>query len=269
MIFNPKYPNLLQFQSLSRFDSLFHFSTTIEGGASRDNYDSFNLSLYSGDDVENIAENRNRLIAMLDIEEDYLMTPYQTHEDKILVIDNSFFNKSDLEQTQMLHGIDSVITNQYGVCIAVTTADCVPILIFDPKKKILAAVHAGWRGTLVKLPEKTIFEMQRQFGCESRDLVVGIGPFISQKYFEVGEEIIESFSEAGFAMDTIRYSNNETGKSHLDLGLANKHLLLEVGIPDENIEINDYCTYRDSHLFFSARRQGIKSGRMLTGGFIK
>jgi len=268
MIFHPKHSNLLQFQSFNQFESsLCHFSTTIKGGVSQGNYSSLNMSIYSGDDIKCVAENRDRLTRMLDIDDDNLLVPYQTHEDKILVIDEKFLSKSDLEQAQMLHGVDSIITNQKYICIGITTADCVPILVFDVANKVFACVHAGWRGTLAKLPEKTIFEMQKQWNCKSQNLIVGIGPFISQKHFEIGEEVVEAFSNAGFILDEIMSFNESSKKNHLDLGLANRQSFIDAGILDKNIEISNYCTYKNHELFFSARRQGLKSGRMLTGGF--
>lgn len=268
MLFHPRYNNILQFESFLKFDSLFQFSTAIQGGVSKENYESFNLSMYSGDDIDNVAENRKRLVQILNIDEDDLIIPYQTHEDKILIIDNQFLGKPDLEQAHLLHGIDSLITDVKGICIAVTTADCVPIIIFDTVLKVLAVVHAGWRGTVAKLPEKTIFEMQKRYGSKPENLIAGIGPYISQEHFEVGHEVIELFDSAGFDLKNIKYINNNSGKSHLDLGLANKYSLVEAGIPGENIEISNCCTYKEEDLFFSARRQSIHSGRMLTLGIL-
>lgn len=270
MIFHPKHSNLLRFEIFNQFEpSLCHFSTTVNAGVSQGDYSSFNMSIYSGDDIECVDENRNRLALLLDIDEDKLFIPYQTHEDKTAVIDEEFLSKSDLEQAKMLHGIDSIITNQKNICIGITTADCVPIIIYDPINKVLACVHAGWRGTLAKLSEKTIFEMQKRFDCKHENLIAGIGPFISEKYFEVGDEVFQSFSDAGFFMEEISSFNVYSKKYHLDLGSANKQLFRNIGIPDKNVEISDYCTFREKYLFFSARRQGIKSGRMLTGGYIR
>lgn len=269
MIHHKQYHNLLQFHSLNKFDSLFHFTTTRLDGASRGNYNSFNLSLYSGDDMNDVDENRKKLASIAGISEDALIVPYQTHGDKILIIDNSFLSKSDLEQSKLLHGIDALITNQPDICIGVTTADCVPVLVYDPVLKVFAAVHAGWKGTVSKLVAKTVFKMVEMYSCRYENLIVGIGPFISQQYFEVGDEVVTAFSEAGFDMNIIRSINDETSKSHLDLGKANKQLLIELGVRNENIETTSYCSYREADIFFSARRQGLQSGRMLTGGCLR
>ncbi len=268
MVSHKKYINLLQFESLNTFDSLLHFSTTINGGVSTGNYTSFNLGMYSGDDSENVAKNRSRLAEMLNISSENLIFPYQTHGDSVCIIDSEFISKNKEEQLQLLNGVDALITNQIGVCIGVGTADCVPILIFDPKNKVLAAIHAGWRGTVAKLGAKVVEIMKTQFNSIPSDLLVGIAPSISPDYFEVGDEVVDEFAHAGFLIDDIGYYNFETNKFHIDLWFANELLLNQVGICFDNIEVAGLCTYDHCDQFFSARRQGIKSGRLITGGVI-
>jgi YfiH family protein len=269
MIKNSEYPNLLQFELFNRHkDALFHFTTTIVGGVSGGNYATFNLGLYSGDDTECVKENRHRLANILEIGESHLITPYQVHGDKILIIGSDFLSKPDTEQSSLLHGVDAVITNQKGICIGVGTADCVPVILFDPILKVFAAVHAGWRGTVAKIVEKTIGEMGVVFGCEPANILAGIGPSISQEHFEVGDEVVEAFSNAGFMVGSIGYKNIDTQKVHLDLSFANELLLTRAGILLKNTETANLCTYSNPSLFFSARRQGINSGRMISGGMI-
>lgn len=260
--------SLLQFESFTKYDSLTHFSTTTSGGVSSGNYATFNLGIHSGDQIECVAENRNRLADILNIAEENLITPYQTHEDKTAIIDESFLSKSDLEKSNLLHGIDALITNQRGICIGVSTADCVPILAYDPTKQVLAAIHAGWRSTVAKLPSKVISIMSEKFGCNPSDIIVGIAPSISKEYFEIGDEVLEAFDKAGFPIEDISYRNSQTGKMHIDLWMANELMLILSGVSFSNIEISGLCTYSNPELFFSARRQGIRSGRMLTGGIL-
>lgn len=261
--------NLLHFDNLYNFDSLFHFTSTISGGVSEGNFASFNLGMYSGDNIDHVAENRERLAVMLNIDEADILVPYQTHEDKVLVIDRDFRSKSDLEKIQLLNGVDALITDQRGICIAVTTADCVPVLVYDAEKKILAAIHAGWKGTVARFAEKTVEKMIENFGCNPSDLYAGISPCISQVHFEVGEEVVDAFCKADFPFAEIAYRNQHTGKAHIDLQLANKLTLIEAGIPTNNIEESNLCTFANADKFFSARRQTIYSGRMLTGGILR
>lgn len=264
-----QYDNLLHFESLSSFSSLFHFTSTISGGVSGGNYATFNLGMYSGDNIDCVAENRERLAGMLNIPEEDIIVPHQTHDDKVLVVDKHFLLKSDLEKVQLLNGIDALITNQSNICIGITTADCVPVIVYDADKHILAAVHTGWKGTVAGIAGKTVVKMVEAFGCRPADLLAVIGPCISQKNFEVGEEVVEAFRNAGFPLDNISYRNRETGKAHINLQLANKLILINAGIPEKNIEESNLCTFDNPDKFFSARRQTVYSGRMITGGMLK
>lgn len=260
--------DILQFESLGNKD-LFHFATTIQGGVSSGTYTSLNLSPYSGDNPDYVNQNKERIANVMGISVENLYIPYQTHEDKTLVIDKVFLDKSNQEKAELLKGIDALITDQKNICIGITTADCVPILIYDSKKNILAAAHAGWKGTVAKIAYKTVEKMIKTFACNPNDLIAGIGPCISSECFEVGEEVVEIFRKSGFTTKDIGYRNSETGKMHFNLELTNKLILNEAGIPFENIECANLCTYSNPEMFFSARRQTIYSGRMLTGGILR
>ncbi len=268
MITDYLHSNLLQFKNLSQYKSLFHFSTTISGGVSTGNYTSFNFGRSSGDLPENVEENKQRLVSLLRIKRDNLFIPHQTHSDHICIVDENFLVKSKEEQENLLQNTDAIITNQKGIGIGVTTADCVPVLIYDPVNEVLAAIHAGWRGTVSKIVYKTVLLMTKQFGCKPENLLAGIGPLICPDCFEVGDEVVEAFIKAGFSVGEIGSKNPETGKYHLDLWLANKLLLQQTGIQADHIEISGLCTVTNPDQFFSARRQTIKSGRMLTGGVL-
>lgn len=269
MIRNKAVNNLLQFNNLGEFQSLTHFSTTVQGGVSEGAYTSFNLGFYSGDNPECVYENRSRLASLINVPLPDLYIPYQTHGDKICVLDSGFMNLSDNDKYLSLNGVDALVTDRKNICIGVTTADCVPVLIYDPAKNVLAAIHAGWKGTVAKIVEKTVAKMADVFGCNPQDMYAGIAPCISQKCFEVGEEVVVAFKEAGFHMNDVAYHNSGTGKMHIDLRQANKILLNEAEIPFQNIETSDLCTYSDSNMFFSARRQTIHSGRMVTGAILR
>lgn len=268
MIRNKDYNSLLEYETLRKYESLIAFTTTIEGGVSEGNYTSFNLGEYSGDDLQSVVANRNKLADMLNISIDKLFLPYQTHEDNICIVDSDFLSKNSEQQKRLLNGIDAVITNQKGAFIGVGTADCVPVLIYDPVQKVLAAVHAGWRGTVAKLVVKTISAMVNNFGCDTSNLIAAVGPSISLPHFEVGDEVVEKFVEVGFSLSEIGQKNITSNKWHLDLWEANRILLLKAGLLADNIEVSNLCTYSNAELFFSARRQTIHSGRILTGGLI-
>ncbi len=254
---------MITFNLLNKYTEIAHFCTSREGGVSVGNYASFNLSPFSGDNPEKISENYKILADKLEIGLDKIIIPYQTHGTEIRAIDETFFKLNAEQKEAFLNGIDALITELPSICIGITTADCVPLLFFDPVKKVIAAAHAGWRGTCGKIAEKTILTLVEKFNCNTTDILVTIGPSISAKVYEVGNEVVTHFENADFDTSEIIIKRNNS--IYLDLWKANQHLLLKNGILQEHIEIAGICTYTLHEEFFSARRLGIKSGRMLSG----
>lgn len=154
---------------------------------------------------------------------------------------------------------DAVITDKPGLCVCVKTADCIPILLYDTRKRIVAAVHAGWRGTVSRIVQKTIELMKPE---SPSDLHAIIGPGISLQQFEIGDEVYEAFRTEGFPMERIA---RKFDRWHIDLWEANRFLLEEQGV--EDIFIEGTCT-RTSENFYSARRETINTGRNFNGIFI-
>lgn len=261
--------HMLSFALLSGTGSMSHFVTTRQGGVSKGEYSSFNLGEFAGDERENVAENRNRLGNLLRTAVDKLVFPHQTHGSEILCVDAAFIALPPVEQAAASHGFDAVVTKLTDVCIGVTTADCVPLLAFDPVRKVLAAIHAGWRGTVAHIVPKTIRFMAQKYDCHPADILLGIGPAISQARFEVGEEVANAFSHAGIDLINKAFRHHQSGKMHIDLQAVNHQLATDAGILPSHIETMQLCTYERADLFFSARRQGTASGRMVTGGFIR
>lgn len=174
----------------------------------------------------------------------------------------------------ILEGVDALITDLRGVCIGVSTADCIPVLLYDEVHHAMAAIHAGWRGTVQRIVQKTIEMMCTSFHTRPSELKAVIGPGISKEAFEVGDEVYEEFVQGGFDMPAIadqRPNMKKEGnvdqpmKWHIDLPLCNSLLLQESGIPAVHIHQSGICTYQHSDNFFSARRLGIQSGRIFTG----
>jgi polyphenol oxidase len=257
--------SVLQFAGLNRFPELFHFSTLRAGGISGDNYSSFNLGLNSGDTPENVIANRITLCSAFDIHIEKLILPKQTHSATVKVIDAGFFRNEEPERKDFLNKTDAVITGMSGVCVAVKTADCVPVLLFDPKLKVVAAIHAGWRGTVQNIVLKTIVKLTEEFGCHPSDLYAGIGPSISPCVYEVGPEVWNQFSPEFYNSE----NPPKEDKRLLDLWKANHHQMVMAGVPSSQIETAGICTLHDQDLFFSARRDGPKTGRMATGIMIR
>ncbi len=251
----------------NKYPEIFCFTTTRRGGVSVGNYDSFNLSPYTGDDLDNFYKNKSLLSEKLLIKDNDIVIPYQTHESKVLVIDASFSNLSEQAKIKQLDGIDALVTNQRGICIGVTTADCVPVFVYDPIKQIIGIAHAGWKGTCKRIVQKTIQVMINEFECLPSEINAVIGPSISPEIYKVGEELITAFTESGLQTERIFQQKNED--LFLDLWQANKKQLLDSGVKEGNIEVSGICTYKNSTLCFSARRDGIRSGRMYSGIFLK
>ena len=235
------------------------FSTTRKGGVSTGNYSSFNISHYCNDRLKNVQENRNRLSLLLDIPSERIIVPRQVHLTAVQAV-TSHTKNTDRED------IDAVITNERQLCIGISTADCVPILLYDTTKQAIGAVHAGWRGTVGKIVCKTIQKMQEHYNSFPQDLKAIIGPSISKEAFEVGDEVYDAFATAGFTMSEIAERRE---KWHIDLWAANFKLLVATGVKMENISVANICTYNHYDTFFSARRLGINSGRIYTGILLK
>ena len=222
-------------------------------------YDGFNITYYTDDDAQHIATCRQMLCDVLGISNERLILPRQVHHTEIAeVTEENLSDKFD--------GIDALMTTLPQTCIGVSTADCVPILIYDKRVRAIAAAHAGWRGTVARIGRKTIEAMAERYDSKASDLKVVIGPSIGPDAFEVGDEVYQAFSEASFDMDKIAFKRE---KWHIDLWQANAIDLELAGVPHENIEIAGICTYEQHQDFFSARRLGIKSGRIYTGIMIK
>lgn len=185
---------------------------------------------------------------------------HQVHECKVAVIDRPDMTRQDLE------GYDAFVTNLLGVAIGVRTADCVPVLLYDPVKRVVAAVHAGWKGTVLQISQKVLEVMALKYGTVFSDIKAVIGPAIGPDSFQVGLEVAEKFKAAGFPMDdiwTFRGAGDGrpmTGGHHIDLFKANRWLLEQAGLLPENIQVFDIDTFTDNS-FFSARREGAKCGR--------
>ena len=246
---------MLEYGILKPYSNIFAFSTTRHGGCGKEAYATFNCTHYCGDRPEHVRANLENLSALLPVRPRVVVIPRQTHTTNVRVI-------ADVPTSEELQDVDAVVTHLTGFCLCVSTADCVPVLLYDKDKQVVAAIHAGWRGTVGRIVEKTLEVMKRHYGTEGKDVVACIGPSISLESFEVGDEVYAAFEEAGFDMNRIarRYE-----KWHLDLWEANCMQLLACGVLPEHIEVAGVCTYQQHEDFFSARRLGIKSGRILSG----
>ena len=189
---------------------------------------------------------------------------HQVHDVKVAVVDRGDITRDELD------GYDAMITELPGVAIGVRTADCIPVLLYDPVKKIAAAIHSGWRGTVSKIIGKTVSKMQSIYASQPTDILAFIGPGICVDCFQVGEDVALKFKEAGFDINSLwsfrgpKIGNGMEGGHHIDLKEACRQTLVEYGLKNENIQISGLCTYEDNDLLYSARKEGIECGRNIT-----
>lgn len=248
------------------FESVTTFVTTRhnpDGCANRNG--NFNLGLYCGDDNVRVEANLQQLCTALGIQRDKLYYPHQVHGKDILVVDEAFTALPHAEQLAALDGVDAIITHVPGIAIAVTTADCVPVVLYDAEHHAVAAIHAGWRGTAQEIVRHTIDRMKQLYGTDSAHLQAGIAPCIGIEPYEVGNEVVDALRSTGFDINSIAIRNHSTGKMHIDLAAANADLLLRCGVELDHIEVCGICTYRNSRDFYSVRALGSETGRFLTG----
>nr|AIF26765.1 hypothetical protein [uncultured bacterium fosmid pJB89E1] len=211
-----------------------------------------------------LGEGVEAFSTMRDAELPYpVLQPHQTHKTNVAVITSTDTTREDLQDT------DALVCDIPGFAIGVRTADCIPVLMYDPVHRAVGAVHAGWRGTVARIAAAAVSKMTEVYGTDPRDLQVQIGPGIGFDSFQVGEELVERFREEGFPMEKIsRYEDTVTdfpmsGGWHIDLWTANRFVLEEAGIPSEQIRTAGICTYKRNDLFYSARRETIACPRII------
>ena len=246
--------------------SVTAFSTTRHGGFSHGAHGGFNINRYCGDDEACIDKNLALLASELGVDKANVIMPHQTHGTETRLISRDFLSLGQATQQMILEGVDALMTDVPGVCIGVSTADCIPIIIYDPEHRATAAVHAGWRGTVARIAVKAVTEMRLAYGSRPEALLAVIGPGISLDAFEVGDEVYDEFASAGFDMAAI---SRREAKWHIDLKECNRLQLVSLGIMPRNIQVSGICTYNNYTDYFSARRLGAQSGRIFTGTIIK
>jgi YfiH family protein len=266
---------ILQVPALAKLSWLVHGFSMRPGGVSElDGEKVLNLGFADWDSRENVLENRRRFQSALGAHDFHLVALKQFHSDVVHLF--------DAPPAQPCRG-DASATDRAGLLLGIQTADCVPILLVDPKKRTVAAVHAGWRGTLQRIVVKAIGHMQMQFGTKPGDLLAAIGPAIGGCCYEVGTEVAiqfqSQFADAHEWFDEFRTGDepnpiqwlNMMPPGHqpppknvlLDLRKANRAQLVAAGLRPQNIFVNELCTACQRDLFFSYRKEGAESGRLM------
>ncbi|UCG81262.1 MAG: peptidoglycan editing factor PgeF [Desulfobacterales bacterium] len=257
------------FENLLRYERVGHFVSTRSSGYSSPPYDSLNLSFNVGDDPENVLENRKLLAGALSMSWTSLTTAKQIHDGHVKVLSAGMRGKGCADYQGAINATDAMVTNVPNICLMVLLADCVPILFYDPTKKVIGVTHAGWKGTLQSVAQNTVRVLEQTFGCAPKDIFVGIGPSIGPCCYKVGQEVAAEVEEVLGARKSFIRNKSRDGRGYFDLWRANLRQLLEAGIPEHNIETAKVCTSHHPSLFFSYRHVKGKTGRFGAGIFIR
>lgn len=248
MIYMTTMAPMLRRPSVFRlFSYLVAAESTRHGGVSSPPYVSLNLGKNTDDDPANVGENRRRFCEALGFLPAQMAWSKQVHADRIRLV----------TEPGGAEGYDALVTNRPGILLAVSVADCTPVLIFDAKNNAVGAVHSGWPGTAARIVEKTLQRMNSEFGTTGEDCFAYVGTCIDECSFEVGEEVAVIFDDGFKRFDAAR------GKFLVDLKKANASQLLLFGIPENRIEISPYSTVLNNADYFSHRKEKGSTGRML------
>jgi YfiH family protein len=262
MIHTGDTPELYKFEILRHIPKLVHFITTRSGGVSLASYHSLNLGLHTADNPEHIMTNRELLAKATGIDREQFLYASQVHSGEVKIIDKTTVENGVLSSNPRT---GATITGLTGICLMVMVADCVPVLLFDPVKRVSAVIHAGWRGTVHKISSNTIRAMVGHFGCDPADILAGIGPSIGPCCYEVGEDVKEFVTQSFGTTEGYLVQKSPSLKPHFDLWYANHKQLTDNGLKTENIETSELCTRCQSDIFFSSQASGGITGRFAAG----
>jgi len=243
-----------RFEHFKKYEALLHAVTK----KSMQFPYTFSLALHTGENKKEVMQNRDILASSLNVKHVLsFVVANQTHSDHIKVIErNETKGWQGLEDA--IEDCDALVTNVKGVVLTILTADCVPVLLYDEKQKVVAAVHAGWKGTKAKIVAKTVQKMKAYYGCDPINIVAGIAPSIRQCCYEVDKNVAEHFFDISESFTSVGE------KFMLDLPLINKKQLLDAGVKKENIEMSNICTACEVEHFFSYRKEQGCSGRFMS-----
>ena len=279
----------LQFSHYRHFSGLVHGIFTRQGGCSQAPYASLNTStppFKQGDSIDNVIHNRALALQALDLADYPCVTLWQVHGADIAIYDTDSAWRTDWAYhsyyerawtPEMIHKADALITRERDVAIALSFADCVPILLYDPVERVIAQAHGGWRGTARGIVAATVIAMHEQFGCLPSNILAGIGPAIGNCCYEVSETVRQLFQGQlqfderptperyrDLVRETAVFSTlplSDRASLRLDLQATNRNQLLMVGLQPEHIEVMEVCTSCANELFFSHRAEQGRTGR--------
>jgi YfiH family protein len=244
--------NFYTFKNLSIHSDMLHLVTKKDLSM---NY-GFSLALHTGEEEKSIIENRNVLNRQFPNK--HFIVANQTHSDNIVIINEKKSSWLTKRENHAIEDCDALITNQKDIMLTIMTADCVPILLFDTKQKVVAVIHAGWKGTEQEIALKTVEKMKESFNSKTEDILAGVAPSIGKCCYEVDWNVAKHFKH-------IENSYEDKGeKQMLDLPYINRKQLLHAGLKKGNIEMSNVCTACEVGNYFSYRKEQGCSGRFMS-----
>jgi YfiH family protein len=238
----------MRYQAIEIFnfnDHLLAIESTRWGGISIQPYSSLNLGAFTNDHKEAVQQNKEILYSDLGINGDQIASSFQCHGNEVLnVVEPGYYE-----------GFDALITNKKDIFLQILVADCTPMLLFDPQNEVVAAIHAGWRGTVNNIVQKTLEKMKDVFNTNPSDCFAYVGTCISQPFFEVDEDAALYFDQEFYVFD------KEKNKYFIDLKGCNVRALSDAGLMKNHIAVSPFCTVKDNNLFFSHRHEKGTTGR--------
>ena len=262
-MFQPKqYHSLMIYHAnnLEREQGIVHGFSSRIGGYSGAPYQGLNLGLTSGDRITDVQKNRIAFAGALGIKPEQVVGGMQVHGTNIARVTRADGGKGFLSANTALPDTDGLVTNERGIALMTLYADCVPVLFYEPVRKVIAVTHCGWKGTVGKIASRMVDVMAEEYQCSRNEIRAVIGPSISQDAYEVDLPVLERFREVFSFAEEIILPVDET-HSKVDLWEANRRQLLEAGLSPEHIEVSGFCTFKNHEIFFSHRAGGGKTGR--------
>lgn len=258
---------LIKFRPFEDINFIEHGFSTRLGGCSSGIYKSMNLSFNLDDDKENVLKNFHTIAKAIDISVDNMVYSKQTHTTNVLKVGHEKCGMGIVRQRDY-DNIDGLVTNEPGVCLVTSFADCVPLFFVDKVNKCIGSSHSGWRGTVGNIAKNTLELMKKEYGTRAENVAAFIGPSICMNCYEVSEDVIEQYNKA-FSKEELKdivSAGKEKGKYLLNLQMANYYNMINAGIVPQNIGISDICTCCNSDILFSHRASHGKRGILC--GFI-
>jgi len=254
----------IQADVLGNSDRVVHAFGTRRGGVSQGPYATLNLGMSVGDDPRAVEENRRRFFGAFGLLPSQVVRVKQVHGDGVLRVDESLASRQGFPRFLLDEGFeyDALITNLRDLALVVTTADCLPLLIYDPVHRAVAAVHAGWRSTAKRIAARTLEAMAAVYRTHPGDCRAAIGPGVRQCCFKVDAPVVHALMVAlpAWADHTLATG---AGQFHLDLAGVNRATLVGAGVRPDRIADVGLCTACRTDLFFSYRAEKPRTGRMM------